>query len=89
MQGGNYPQQQQWGGQPQGNDTQQAPPNQVQMNPSTGQPDYSMQWAEYYRSLGNVSKCSLFVQLLFTLFFNRFFCVLSVSQNFLLNFTNF
>lgn len=27
-------------------------PNQVQINPSTGQPDYSLQWAEYYRSLG-------------------------------------
>lgn len=22
------------------------------MNPQTGQPDYSAQWAEYYRSLG-------------------------------------
>lgn len=28
------------------------PPTQVQVNPQTGQPDYSMQWAEYYRSLG-------------------------------------
>lgn len=27
-------------------------PNQVQVNPQTGQPDYSLQWAEYYRSLG-------------------------------------
>ena len=29
-------------------------PNQapVQVNPQTGQPDYSAQWAEYYRSLG-------------------------------------
>ncbi|CAG9853562.1 unnamed protein product [Phyllotreta striolata] len=52
MQAGNYQQQQQWGGQPQGAESQQAPPNSVQMNPSTGQPDYSMQWAEYYRSLG-------------------------------------
>lgn len=25
---------------------------QVQVNPATGQPDYSIQWAEYYRSLG-------------------------------------
>jgi far upstream element-binding protein len=24
----------------------------VQVNPATGQPDYSIQWAEYYRSLG-------------------------------------
>lgn len=29
--------------------TNQAP---VQVNPQTGQPDYSAQWAEYYRSLG-------------------------------------
>lgn len=26
--------------------------NSVQVNPQTGQPDYSLQWAEYYRSLG-------------------------------------
>lgn len=25
---------------------------QVQVNPQTGQPDYSVQWVEYYRSLG-------------------------------------
>lgn len=24
----------------------------MQVNPQTGQPDYSAQWAEYYRSLG-------------------------------------
>lgn len=24
----------------------------VQVNPQTGQPDYSVQWVEYYRSLG-------------------------------------
>lgn len=24
----------------------------VQVNPQTGQPDYSAQWVEYYRSLG-------------------------------------
>ncbi|XP_056647054.1 far upstream element-binding protein 1 isoform X3 [Diorhabda carinulata] len=46
--GGGY-QQQQWGGQPQGGDSQPAPGAPV--NPS-GQPDYSMQWAEYYRTLG-------------------------------------
>ncbi|CAG9837320.1 unnamed protein product [Diabrotica balteata] len=49
---GGYQQQQQWGGQPQGADSQSGQPNKVQVNPSTGQPDYSMQWAEYYRSLG-------------------------------------
>ncbi|XP_034942813.1 far upstream element-binding protein 3 [Chelonus insularis] len=37
------------------NQTPTADPNnvqQVQVNPQTGQPDYSAQWAEYYRSLG-------------------------------------
>lgn len=43
---------QQWAvpGQPADNASQ--PANPVQVNPSTGQPDYSLQWAEYYRSLG-------------------------------------
>lgn len=27
----------------------QAPAGQVQINPATGQPDYSQQWIEYYR----------------------------------------
>ncbi|XP_050305974.1 far upstream element-binding protein 2-like isoform X2 [Anthonomus grandis grandis] len=55
-------QQQQWGGAPsQGGDASNgqnaappsgAPSGPVQMNPSSGQPDYSLQWAEYYRSLG-------------------------------------
>ncbi|KAJ8923975.1 hypothetical protein NQ315_006751 [Exocentrus adspersus] len=45
--------QQQWGsGQPQNNEPAPAQPGPVQVNPSTGQPDYSLQWAEYYRSLG-------------------------------------
>ncbi|XP_030761086.1 far upstream element-binding protein 3 [Sitophilus oryzae] len=61
----NYPQQQ-WGQQGQGDVSGQSntgpaqgPPQGgagggagVQVNPSTGQPDYSLQWAEYYRSLG-------------------------------------
>ncbi|XP_044263503.1 far upstream element-binding protein 1 isoform X2 [Tribolium madens] len=43
--------QQQWNAPSQSADapTQQ---NTMQVNPSTGQPDYSLQWAEYYRSLG-------------------------------------
>ncbi|XP_043462521.1 far upstream element-binding protein 1 isoform X1 [Leptopilina heterotoma] len=42
-----------WPSQPQPSDPS-ANPNQapVQVNPQTGQPDYSAQWAEYYRSLG-------------------------------------
>lgn len=43
--------QQQWNTPSQNADapTQQ---NTMQVNPQTGQPDYSLQWAEYYRSLG-------------------------------------
>ncbi|XP_054004511.1 far upstream element-binding protein 3 isoform X2 [Hylaeus anthracinus] len=39
-----------WPNQPQTTDTSNQAP--VQVNPQTGQPDYSAQWAEYYRSLG-------------------------------------
>ncbi|XP_047001457.1 far upstream element-binding protein 1 isoform X7 [Schistocerca americana] len=47
-----------WGGGYQPWQNQQHPTDpsagagQVQVNPATGQPDYSIQWAEYYRSLG-------------------------------------
>lgn len=41
-----------WPSQPQANDTSSASQAPVQVNPQTGQPDYSAQWAEYYRSLG-------------------------------------
>ncbi|XP_018319791.1 far upstream element-binding protein 1 isoform X2 [Agrilus planipennis] len=51
--------QQQWGAPHQSTDPsvaagvqQNSNPNAVQMNPATGQADYSLQWAEYYRSLG-------------------------------------
>ncbi|XP_066142833.1 far upstream element-binding protein 3 isoform X2 [Euwallacea fornicatus] len=67
----NYGQQQQWGGpQGQGGDNNQnsaaggvpapggAPGN---VNPS-GQPDYSLQWAEYYRSLGMVREAEMIEQ---------------------------
>jgi len=46
------------GGHPGGYQPQQAQPA-VQVNPSTGQPDYSAQWAEYYRSLGMVKEAEL------------------------------
>lgn len=59
----NYGQQQQWGGhqgqgggdtnaqnQAAGGGVNVGPPGgSVGVNPSTGQPDYSLQWAEYYR----------------------------------------
>ncbi|XP_076276173.1 P-element somatic inhibitor isoform X2 [Lasioglossum baleicum] len=41
-----------WPNQPQTADTNSANQAPVQVNPQTGQPDYSAQWAEYYRSLG-------------------------------------
>ncbi|CAD1480955.1 unnamed protein product, partial [Heterotrigona itama] len=41
-----------WPSQPQTTDTSAASQAPVQVNPQTGQPDYSAQWAEYYRSLG-------------------------------------
>ncbi|KAK0181264.1 hypothetical protein PV327_003560 [Microctonus hyperodae] len=40
-----------WPNQPQSADAGN-PAQPVQVNPQTGQPDYSAQWAEYYRSLG-------------------------------------
>ncbi|XP_012266333.1 far upstream element-binding protein 1 isoform X1 [Athalia rosae] len=45
---------QSWPNQAQSNDTSGpgAAPGGVHVNPQTGQPDYSAQWAEYYRSLG-------------------------------------
>ncbi|RZF38067.1 hypothetical protein LSTR_LSTR006466 [Laodelphax striatellus] len=41
-----------------------APNNQVQVpvNPQTGQPDYSAQWAEYYRSVGMHREAELIEQ---------------------------
>lgn len=47
-------QQQQWGAQ-QGGEQVAPPQQQVSVNPATGQPDYSLQWAEYYRTLGKIT----------------------------------
>ncbi|XP_043276913.1 far upstream element-binding protein 1 isoform X2 [Venturia canescens] len=41
-----------WPNQQQSADAGNASQAAVQVNPQTGQPDYSAQWAEYYRSLG-------------------------------------
>ncbi|XP_066592591.1 far upstream element-binding protein 1 isoform X2 [Prorops nasuta] len=41
-----------WPNQAQTNDAGNANQASIQVNPQTGQPDYSAQWAEYYRSLG-------------------------------------
>lgn len=54
--------QQQWGTPSQGTDSSQQASGGVQMNPSTGQPDYSLQWAEYYRSLGMLREAELIEQ---------------------------
>lgn len=53
-------QQQQWGQQPQVNDTSVQQPPQQPVNPAAGQADYSLQWAEYYRSLGKNLCSSVF-----------------------------
>lgn len=34
-------------------------PGGVQVNPATGQPDYSAQWIEYYRSLGMMKEAEM------------------------------
>ncbi|XP_045512522.1 far upstream element-binding protein 1 isoform X6 [Pieris brassicae] len=41
-----------WGYNPHWHQQQQQQQQQVQINPATGQPDYSQQWIDYYRSLG-------------------------------------
>jgi len=53
-----------WGGgyQQWQNSGQSDPNNGVQVNPATGQPDYSMQWAEYYRSLGMMREAEMIEQ---------------------------
>jgi len=37
-------------------------PGQPAMNPATGQPDYSAQWAEYYRSMGMTKQAEMIEQ---------------------------
>merc|ERR1719430_2542193 len=39
-----------------------AQPGQPAINPATGQPDYSAQWAEYYRSLGMTREAEMIEQ---------------------------
>lgn len=36
--------------------------NQMQVNASAGQPDYSLQWAEYYRSMGMLREAEMIEQ---------------------------
>lgn len=58
---GHYQPEPQYGGYepPQGGYQPQPPQQGVPVNPSTGQPDYSTQWAEYYRSLGMIKEAEL------------------------------
>lgn len=71
--------QQQWGAPTQGTDAPQQTTG-VQMNPTTGQPDYSLQWAEYYRSMGMHREADLIEQVIVAkrnlkerlLYFNNF-----------------
>uniref|UniRef100_A0A6M2DRD4 Putative k-similarity type rna binding protein n=1 Tax=Xenopsylla cheopis TaxID=163159 RepID=A0A6M2DRD4_XENCH len=53
-----------WGAteQPQHNPAAAAAAAQVQINPATGQPDYSQQWIEYYRSMGMHREASMIEQ---------------------------
>ncbi|XP_031335540.1 far upstream element-binding protein 2-like [Photinus pyralis] len=54
--------QQQWGVQSVGNENPPQTSTSVQLNPVTGQPDYSLQWAEYYRSLGMLREAEVIEQ---------------------------
>ncbi|XP_050673096.1 far upstream element-binding protein 2 isoform X3 [Leptidea sinapis] len=52
-----------WGYNPHWHHQQPQPPQpQVQINPSTGQPDYSQQWIDYYRSLGMIKEAEVIEQ---------------------------
>ena len=52
-----------WPGQPgQPTDPNAVGQGPVQINPSTGQPDYSAQWAEYYRSMGMLREAEMIEQ---------------------------
>lgn len=35
------------------------PNNAPQINPATGQPDYSAQWVEYYKSIGMLKEAAV------------------------------
>lgn len=58
-----YPQQ--WGASAPGNDNPAQPNPSISMNPQTGQPDYSLQWAEYYRTLGMHREAEMIEQQVF------------------------
>ncbi|XP_076376137.1 P-element somatic inhibitor [Megalopta genalis] len=51
-----------WPNQPQTAHTSSGNQAPVQVNPQTGQPDYSAQWAEYYRSLGMHTEADMIEQ---------------------------
>lgn len=51
----------QWGGvvSSSGTDSSQS---QVPINPTNGQPDYTLQWAEYFRSIGKIREAEAIEQ---------------------------
>ncbi|KAF5269826.1 hypothetical protein FQR65_LT05872 [Abscondita terminalis] len=54
--------QQQWNVTSGGNENPPQTATSIQLNPVTGQPDYSLQWAEYYRSLGMIREAEVIEQ---------------------------
>ncbi|XP_060807118.1 far upstream element-binding protein 3 isoform X2 [Amyelois transitella] len=51
-----------WGYNPHWLQPNQQPQQQMPINPSTGQPDYSQQWIDYYRSMGCVQEAEAIEQ---------------------------